>query len=361
MRYLIISTYPAEGSRNIGDALITRTTEDFLRLFDPSAEVATLFRATKREDALESISWADQIIFACLALRGDLISVYPYIRDILSSNAQLSVIAAGTELEMMGADLTQRGFTDADKKLVKELALLSKVFSTRGILTQAFLESLGVIGPCYAGDVAFGVEGRKFGKTPSVKKIVISDPHKARHYLPVFKGLVREARDSFAQSRLICALHGENPLVEETCDSLGIESVSIFKNPDAGLAIYDDCDLHLGFRVHGHVSALSRGIPSYILEQDGRGADYGVSLGLRVSNPCFLEKKRGGLHGALKNLKRSDRNFSSVAPASALQSLMAMVRYHAKSEFLVFEAMNPIIEHIRAQNKYLFAQICARV
>jgi len=45
------------------------------------------------------------------------------------------------------------------------------------------------------------------------------------------------------------------------------------------IAFYNDCDLHVGYRLHGHLYFLSRRLPSILLEEDGRGRGATEALG----------------------------------------------------------------------------------
>ena len=48
----------------------------------------------------------------------------------------------------------------------------------------------------------------------------------------------------------------------------------------AEIGFYDDCTLHVGYRVHAHLYFLSKRKPSLLLEEDGRGAGMSRALGL---------------------------------------------------------------------------------
>ena len=46
-----------------------------------------------------------------------------------------------------------------------------------------------------------------------------------------------------------------------------------------GFNLYDDADLHVGYRLHSHLYCLSKGIPSLLIEEDARGGGANVTLG----------------------------------------------------------------------------------
>ena len=51
-------------------------------------------------------------------------------------------------------------------------------------------------------------------------------------------------------------------------------------NSCKGFEVYDNSDLHIGFRVHAHIYNLSMRKRSILIEEDGRGAGVNEALGL---------------------------------------------------------------------------------
>ncbi len=47
------------------------------------------------------------------------------------------------------------------------------------------------------------------------------------------------------------------------------------------VAFYDECDLHVGYRVHAHIQFCSQRLPSLLLHEDGRGRGASMALELR--------------------------------------------------------------------------------
>jgi len=95
-------------------------------------------------------------------------------------------------------------------------------------------------------------------------------------------------RETFPEADIVIAQHGVSQQIEAFANKEDIHLAQIYKKRHNGLDIYDDADLHVGFRVHGHVSSLTRRIYSYLLEQDGRGCDYGLSLERKMSVPNYM-------------------------------------------------------------------------
>ena len=51
---------------------------------------------------------------------------------------------------------------------------------------------------------------------------------------------------------------------------LGFEVADVSYDADK-LNFYNDCDLHIGYRVHAHIYFLSKRLPSILIHEDGRG------------------------------------------------------------------------------------------
>lgn len=290
MKYAIVSTYPREGSQNIGDKLIERATIMALQAVDPDAEFISIWRADDWQNVAGIISRCDHVVFACLAIRKNIAIVYPYLENILDLDIPISAISAGTSIAPLADHRFQIGFSDKDIELLRRFSEKAVVFTSRGAITQLFCEKNGLSKARLSGDVAFWdprFSDRTFEDKTQIRSIAISDPHAGDLYRPIFEGLVSTLRARFPDARIECLLHGLNSDIEDACTKMNVPQREIYKDPHNGLDGYDEFDLHVGFRVHGHVSALQRCIPSYLLEQDGRGADYGLTLDRKISIPCY--------------------------------------------------------------------------
>lgn len=110
------------------------------------------------------------------------------------------------------------------------------------------------------------------------------------------------------------------------------------------MSIYDNADLHVGFRVHGHVSALKRRVYSYLLEQDGRGCDYGLTLSKNISVPNFTSVRPP------VNLKSCfrlyfDRIMKKVlVPSVPAEEIVSLIREDYHQGFQKFAGLEKEIE-----------------
>ena len=104
--------------------------------------------------------------------------------------------------------------------------------------------------------------------------------------------------------------------------------------------VYEECDLHVGFRVHGHVSALKRRKLSYLLEQDGRGVDYGLSLSRRLTVPAVpVADPSFRLNASLLKSVLRGRHRISIpkgVPAGAVDQVLSLLDRDREQRFSAF-------------------------
>lgn len=361
MKYALISTYPQQGSRNIGDKLIETSMVRAIRAMDTQAQIDTIWRADTWENVRQTVSQADHVIF-CLAIRTGMDQVYPYLAQVMDTGVPFSAISAGTSLRPYARNMMTQGFSVADLDILRRFAGQARLFTTRGALTQAFCEANGLAGAELTGDVAFvdpRFDGRRFERLDEVRRIVISDPHDGPTFAPAFSRLVEVLRALFPDAAIDCVLHGDNTPIEKLAARSGLTVRPIYKDPDTGLDTYDDYDLHAGFRVHGHVSALTRRIPSYLLEQDGRGCDYGLTLERKISVPCYRVTQTYGTRTTqILRLIRGQSITRPVVHPSAADILGALIARDASQAFEGFLGLERTLEKLQRSTTAAIGRIC---
>lgn len=154
------------------------------------------------------------------------------------------------------------------------------------------------------------------------KKIAISDPGNPQNVKQAYKlvKLISErypdadinfvfhrgiTADAFTDSYF--AKHYTWLLNALKSDNINVTDISYSHE---GFSIYDDCDLHIGFRVHAHIYNLSKRNISLLIEEDGRGAGVNETLKLpRITaydmGLSSFMSKRGFVPKLMKYLKRT--------------------------------------------------------
>lgn len=127
-----------------------------------------------------------------------------------------------------------------------------------------------------------------------INKIVISDPGvtkkpeeqevRAEQAIQV----IRDIREMFPSANVIFTFnngidtkysHKCNNIVKDYLINEGIEYYDM-SGSEEKFEVYNDADLHVGFRVHSHIYSLSRRIPSILIEEDLRGWGMNETFGL---------------------------------------------------------------------------------
>ena len=329
--YVIISTYPKDGSQNIGDQLITTS-------------LINTIRAVKGEDTKFTVIWreeiwanvehdirnSDAVIFACLAIRPQMHTrEYPFLEEVIKCGTPYAVMSAGTALKpgQTGASMFD-GFSNETIELLKKMNKKAIFFTTRGYLSQSLCEKIGLNRVLFSGDIAFCIKEYsdvKFKKERPIKNIAISDPHYSSYYYDSLRKLHRGLKDLFPNANILIAQHGVNKNVEKLSVSDGINVSPIYKNRYSGLNIYNDIDLHVGFRVHAHVSTLSRRRYSYLLEQDGRGMDYGMTINRNISVPHYIHLKRKARISALKIFSKGSLKSGGELSTDSVDQVLSII------------------------------------
>lgn len=354
--YTIISTYPAMGSKNIGDGLITLSCKQaIIDLKGEDTNVEVIWRADSWENVKERILNSDAVIFSNFCIRTNMYnqdqkSVYPYLDELLDSGIPLAALSASTQLKLNDEDRIFSNFPKETLTKVKIINDRALFFTTRGYLSQSFCEFHKYNKVEFTGDIAFydkRYTNRIFETNFEIKKIAISDPHYSGAYMLSLKELIAELKRTFTKAEIIVIIHGENKKVEKFCQSNGVKFINIYLDLEKGLDVYDEFDLHIGYRVHGHVSALKRRIPSYLLVQDGRGFDYQLSFNINVSIQHFFTEK---IKWTPKNLIKKILNKKlypdkTVANLLPVKLIMVMVLKDSRDGFKKFEGFEKQIKH----------------
>jgi hypothetical protein len=120
------------------------------------------------------------------------------------------------------------------------------------------------------------------------------------------------------------------------------------------IAFYDDCDLHVGYRLHGHLHFLSKRRPSVLLEEDGRGRGATETLGapgIRAWSLTWSSRLARGLSSGAVARRLARRFPVKAARHEAIAEALATVRSEIASGFAGcaavparIDAMWPVME-----------------
>jgi len=186
-------------------------------------------------------------------------------------------------------------FTDSAKQLLNSMEKTYAGMSCRDYQTVRALIGNGYKNVTMTGCPAwYDIPSlrKKFSPPDLIKKIVFT-PAQDFIYSDQSIDIMNFLSERFKDSQIIVSFHrgiGEVDEFTPEAEAINTKKLADHANKsgfevvdvscDAGkLKFYDDCDFHIGFRVHAHTYFLSKRLPSILIHEDGRGN--GVTEALR--------------------------------------------------------------------------------
>ncbi|SEH87874.1 Polysaccharide pyruvyl transferase [Halobacillus karajensis] len=284
MTYLVLSTFPANGSGNSGDALITKSLIQLIHKVKGYKQIDVKRLAEEDIDQVQDFSKYKAVIFAGFAPKVDGAGLAPryrnrYLQEAVKRSIPVFVFGSGWTVYPGNVNQSKRlRLADDEKELLVRTfgytgeSLQKNVFSTRDqpterLLTKNGVKTYGTIGDCALFDVDQLFTKPKLPE--SIQRVAVSMPHNSAHFLFAYE-LAKAIKKDFScdvsltlhskWSKKRMALWGKDdiPLIDLAG---GAKKLSHYKN----------YDLHVGFRLHGHIWFLRNRKPSLLLGEDGRG------------------------------------------------------------------------------------------
>lgn len=182
-------------------------------------------------------------------------------------------------------------YTDTAKQLLGIMENTKAGMSCRDYQTERTLYNNGYSNVKMTGcPVWYHLDslGKEFKNIVEIKKIVYTPAQKYR-FSDQSEVVMKYLMERYYNAEIIVAFHRGIDEVDEFttqeevdntiklakyATNLGLE-VRDLSFDTSKMDFYDDCDFHIGYRVHAHIYFLSKRLPSVLLHEDGRGV--GVS------------------------------------------------------------------------------------
>ena len=193
-------------------------------------------------------------------------------------------------------DLYRYSFSESTWKLFEKIKASGFSFGCRDFLTEKVLRNNG-IGPTIMTECAAWydlqyVDSTKIENAGEIRKICVSDPGNFKYHAQSVD-VCRYLQQRYPDAEIVAVFHrgiqadgntdatvaASNLKTQEALNKTGIRTEDISYST-AGGKIYEDCDLHVGYRVHAHIFNLSQRRRSLLIEEDSRGAGVNDALGL---------------------------------------------------------------------------------
>ncbi len=285
---------------NSGDFLIRKRAHGLLRKFRPDREIVDLPRwEPLDEERLATVNGAKALLLTGgpAVQPGMYPRIYPLVEDLGRIRVPISLFGVGWKGDESGfASALAYSARVGSGPLIERIEADGLPSSVRDYDTLRVLRNLGLSRVIMTGcpalhrsegepecrarvpvrTIAFSV-GVRFIKNPSLErqmKSVVTALRKEygkNSVTAVFQHSLGRGR-SADRNRAFCSW----------LESEGVEYRDVSGSAEAMIDLYDHCDAHVGYRVHSHLCALSLGLTSVLLCEDGRGKSLVPLLGAGI-------------------------------------------------------------------------------
>lgn len=292
---IVLTTYPAHKSMNVGDALITQSCLKLLKARLPEFQPVVLFR----EKPLDGFKRRPQHrVFAPGFSVSD--GVYPKIYSLFTDLSRLSrfwPMGCSFQSPLRGREAFEVPYS---KDTLEFLTLITGRFGRLPCRDELIAERLRRFGlPAhYFGDLGLFDEDRiakpaRIGR--DISSCVISVPHHL-HYIEQTIDLAKRIARTFPHWRRYVSLQSKPSnhavAIQNRLAQLGYAPLNIYGEAD-GFEAYEDIDLHVGYRLHGHIQFLRNRKPSVLMVEDVRAYGFSRTSGTALGCIDALDERTG--------------------------------------------------------------------
>lgn len=286
---LLLTTYPAHRSRNVGDSLITNSAIDLIKARYRSYAPEVVFRETDLDSLVErriasivapGFSVSEGVYRGIFALFSDL--------DCLSNFFPIG--CSFQQPLLAGVSPSEFKYSNQTADFLAGLADKFGPYPCRDALIVEILQR-NDIPAVYCGDLALydeNILNRCFAPPDPVQSAVFTIGHLPK-YVPQSLQTLELMRSTFPEARLYVSFHSkptEHALtVARHAFELGFTELRPY-GQSKNLDCYNGIDVHVGYRLHGHIYFLRNKKPSILLAEDVRS--YGLWRTPGVNTGCFL-------------------------------------------------------------------------
>lgn len=275
--------------KNVGDFLITGRAIELLEHIAPEFEYVLRPHWQELND-IEFINKSEGIII--LGGPGFQMNMYPGVYKLVENlkDIKVPIYTLGTGWKGVPGDRTTERlyeFTDSAQRMLNIMDNTPAGMSCRDYQTKRALNNNGYNNVTMTGcPVWYDIHslGEKFTAPKEIKRVVYTpaqDETFSEQSIEVLDFLINK----YKNAEIIVSFHRGIGVIDEftpksdaentkkladKAEKMGAKVVDVSYDR-AKLDFYDDCDLHVGYRVHAHIYFLSKRMPSILLHEDGRG------------------------------------------------------------------------------------------
>jgi len=283
--YTILKT---DFAGNTGDNLILESLKDLIISIKGKTNFLEIDRNVDLSDRISLINKTKCILMPGFAIRDPLYpQIYTLTKNLYSIKVPLIPIGAGWKgFPGDFKTVNETRYSERTVSFLKHISKKIEKFYCRENYTCKVLQNNGIDNTLMVGDCAWYNSNKlrkRVNPNKEVKNIVFTTPHMAifKHQsLSILKFL-----ESFFPNatKYLCLQGGKNyPTdLDKYLSYMGKKMGFIIKDVSGTckkIKFYENCDLHIGYRVHGHLAFLRNRIPSILINEDGRGIGFSKTL-----------------------------------------------------------------------------------
>lgn len=221
---------------------------------------------------------------------------YPLARDLGDIRVPIFVLGGGW-FGVPGDDATaaEYSFDQTTHGFFERMRREGHDIAVRDALTERVLRDSGVQNVAMTGCPSwYDAEGldRPFEPLAEVQTAAFTPPAN-RMFNEQALATMRVLRSLLPNARLVCSFHrgleadrytpgaeaDASKWLASEAEALGFEVADAAYGLEVE-SLYRECDLHVGYRLHGHIQFLAKRKPSLLIEEDGRGRGFSETVGL---------------------------------------------------------------------------------
>lgn len=286
--YTILSTYPPHESGNVGDKLLEEQAQALIRRETSIDDFSVTFRTRDFSATLEELNRSTAILLPAFAIREPIYPDTYRLADDLDAIEPPIIPLAANWTHYPGDEISNRtlSYSDRSRRFLQRLYSQDELsaLTTRDIYTKRILRRHGFDDVRLVGDLGWYHEdylGEGMRIPDGIERVVMTTPHKGQ-YLEQAIDLMDMLLDEFPDAEITCSFHSSlsqsDRKLRAAAEQRGIDVV-LSSHDTGNIEFYDECDLHVGYRLHGHLSFLRRRLPSVLIGEDGRGNGFNATLG----------------------------------------------------------------------------------
>ncbi len=365
--------------KNIGDFLITDRCRKLLNKHRPEHKLFQLPAWESLEGKIDKINKSEAVII--MGGPGYRRNMYPGVYKLMPrlDEIKVPIIPMGLGWKGFPGDyytLENYTFTDSAMELLNRIKEENKYVSCRDYLTEEALNRNGIENTLMTGcPVWYDLNsiGKEFNPPGEIKRVVFT-PSQRHIYRKQSVKILKLLKDIFNGAKLYCSFHRgitadyeftdrgdekNNLRIKKSAEELGYEIVNAAFDLD-NIRFYDQCDLHVGYRVHGHLYFLSKRKPSVLLHEDGRGR--GVSEALNIKGIDAFERKGPGLFAERINIPLISWGIKKITGevrprAKAPAEVEDYIKEEIENGFLRFNGLGLIIDNYYRRMKKFISEL----